>query len=115
MSRRRRELNNGPNIRKEKEIVSKMISIYCSRVHRHEQLCEECNNLEKYAHQRLSLCRFGEEKTACSNCKIHCYKPVYRDQIKKVMRYSGKWMLLYHPLYSIKHLLNGKLFLSAKS
>jgi hypothetical protein len=24
------------------------------------------------------------------------------------MRYSGKWMLLYHPVFSIKHLLKKK-------
>jgi hypothetical protein len=26
--------------------------------------------------------------------------------MKSVMRYSGPWMLLYHPVYSVKHLLN---------
>ncbi|MFS8651978.1 MAG: nitrous oxide-stimulated promoter family protein [Caldibacillus sp.] len=30
--------------------------------------------MKKYAWVRLSVCRFGEEKPACSNCSVHCYK-----------------------------------------
>jgi hypothetical protein len=102
-----RQLNTGPNILKEKEMVTKMIELYCRRKHQHrDDLCKECQNLKTYAHMRLSLCRFGEEKSACSNCSVHCYKPNYRLKMKSVMRYSGPWMLLYHPVYSVKHLLN---------
>ncbi len=25
----------------------------------------------------------------CSNCRVHCYSPDMRQQIKKVMRFSG--------------------------
>ncbi|WP_033826784.1 nitrous oxide-stimulated promoter family protein [Bacillus andreraoultii] len=103
-----RKLNDGPNIQKEKETVQQMITIYCRKKHHQKELCEECKDLLQYAHKRLSYCRFGEDKTACSNCKVHCYKPVYRQKIKEVMRYSGPWMLLYHPVYSVLHLLNGK-------
>jgi hypothetical protein len=102
----RRELNNGPVIQDEKETVSKMIHIYCRKKHHHpDELCEDCQQLETYCLQRLSLCRFGEKKGACSNCSIHCYKKEFREKIKKVMRFSGKWMVLYHPVYSIKHLV----------
>jgi hypothetical protein len=103
---RQRELNNGPVIQKEKEVVTKMIEIYCRKNHHNYGLCDECQDLKNYAHKRLSLCPFGEEKTACSNCKIHCYKPEYCQKMKAVMRYSGRWMLLYYPIYSVKHLLN---------
>ncbi|WP_071458500.1 nitrous oxide-stimulated promoter family protein [Bacillus massilinigeriensis] len=106
MGRAKREPNDGPVIRKEKEMVSKMIDLYCRKKHHSAALCQECSQLKEYAHLRLSLCRFGEEKTACSNCSVHCYKPVFREKMKSVMRYSGPWMLLYHPIYSIKHLLN---------
>jgi predicted amidophosphoribosyltransferase len=102
----KRQLNDGPNILKEKEIVSKMISLYCRKKHHHNDLCEACQALKTYALKRLSLCQFGEEKTACSNCSVHCYKPDYRQKMKAVMRYSGPWMVLYHPIYSIKHVLN---------
>lgn len=100
-----RKLNDGPVIQEEKDIVKKMIHIYCRRKHSSQQLCGECQVLLNYAHKRLSFCPFGEEKSACSNCKVHCYKPDYREKIKAVMRYSGKWMLLYHPVVSVKHLL----------
>jgi hypothetical protein len=106
MTRRVRELNNGPVIQKERDVVTKMIAIYCRKKHHSKELCKECEDLQAYAYKRLSLCKFGEEKTACSNCSVHCYKPEYREKIKAVMRYSGPWMILYHPIYSIKHLLD---------
>ncbi len=106
MSRQLVELNNGPNIQKEREIVKQMIELYCKRKHHSDKLCKDCQELKDYAFLRLSLCRFGEEKTACSNCKVHCYKLKYRQKMKAVMRYSGPWMMLYHPVYSVKHLLN---------
>ncbi|MBA4603236.1 nitrous oxide-stimulated promoter family protein [Thermoactinomyces mirandus] len=101
----KRELNNGPLIRDEKETVSKMIALYCHKKHHQDDLCEECADLKNYCLERLSYCRFGEQKSACSNCSVHCYQPKYREKIKRVMRYSGMWMLLYHPVYSVKHLL----------
>lgn len=102
---RRRELNTGPVVTDEKEVVTKMIAIYCKRKHKQKELCEECETLEAFAHKRLSLCPFGEKKGACSNCPVHCYLPEYKEKIKVVMRYSGKWMILYHPIYSVKHLV----------
>ncbi|CEG25460.1 nitrous oxide-stimulated promoter family protein [Bacillus sp. B-jedd] len=99
-------LNSGPVVKKEMEMVTKMIDLYCRKKHHSNQLCGECRDLKAYALKRLSYCRFGEGKTACSNCPVHCYKPIYRQKIKEVMRYAGPWMILYHPVYSIKHLLN---------
>lgn len=84
--------NNGPKIQKEMETVAQMIKIYCRRKHHHHELCGQCQDLKQYAHKRLGLCPFGEDKGACSNCSIHCYQPQYRTAIKKVMRYSGPWM-----------------------
>lgn len=97
--------NNGPVITKEKEMVKKMITLYCRKNHGDEgALCEHCAALETYALARLTFCPFGEEKSACSNCKVHCYKDDFRQLIKMVMRFSGPRMILYHPLYSIGHL-----------
>ncbi len=75
MARQTRELNNGPKIQKEKETVTKMIEVYCRRNHHHRELCEECQDLKNYAMKRLSFCQFGEEKSFCSYCPVHCYKP----------------------------------------
>jgi hypothetical protein len=101
-----RELNNGPVVQKEEETVTKMLHLYCHKKHHLHELCADCQDLQDYALKRLSLCRFGEDKTACSNCPVHCYKPEYREKIKVVMRFSGPWMLVYHPVYAVKHLLN---------
>jgi Nitrous oxide-stimulated promoter len=106
MTKQTWERNNGPNIRKEKDTVSRMIELYCRKKHRRKELCEECTALKNYAHKRLSLCPFGEDKGACSNCSVHCYKPEYRIKIKAVMRYTGPWMLVYHPVFSVKHLIS---------
>ena len=103
------ERNNGPKINKEKETVTKMIEVYCRRKHHHHRnLCEECLDLQKYAMKRLSFCQFGEEKSFCSYCPVHCYKPEYREKIKVVMRYSGPWMLVYHPILAVKHVWQEK-------
>lgn len=99
-----RQTNEGPKIRREQEIVLKMIHIYCKKKHHQKELCNECQDLSDYAMKRLSFCQFGEEKTACAKCPIHCYKPEYRHRIREVMRFSGPWMLLYHPIESIKHI-----------
>ncbi len=83
-----------------------MIRIYCRSKHNtHSSLCAECAALENYAHERLEHCPFGEQKRACKNCEIHCYKPEYRDKIRKVMRFSGPRMLFFHPLEAVRHLL----------
>ena len=47
---------------------------------------------------------FMETKTFSSQCKVHCYKKDKRDQIRKVMRFSGPRMLVYHPIMAIRHL-----------
>ncbi|WP_042461622.1 nitrous oxide-stimulated promoter family protein [Neobacillus dielmonensis] len=101
-----KQLNSGPVIQKEKETATKMIHLYCKKKHHQRQLCPKCQDLQDYALKRLSYCRFGKGKTACSNCKVHCYQRDYQNRIKTVMRYSGPWMLVYHPVYAVKHLLN---------
>ncbi|WP_404330949.1 nitrous oxide-stimulated promoter family protein [Mesobacillus maritimus] len=106
MTNQIRQRNNGPNIQKEKDTVSRMIKLYCRKKHRGKELCQDCMELKNYANKRLALCQFGEGKGACSNCSVHCYKPEYRTRIKAVMRYTGPWMLVYHPLYSVKHLIS---------
>ena len=77
-------------IDKEKEIVELMIKIYCRKKHNHkDELCDECSELKNYAHMRLSNCKFGEKKSTCGKCPIHCYKKDMREKIKKVMKFSG--------------------------
>lgn len=100
-------------ITREKDTVAKMIRIYCRAHHGRnlatkmetESLCPECENLRSYSHARLSHCPFGEKKTTCKRCAIHCYKPEMREKMRCVMRYAGPRMIFHAPLAAIKHLI----------
>ena len=89
---------------REKEVVSCMIRLYCKKKHRtREGLCPDCAALDAYARARSDRCPFMETKTFCSNCKVHCYRPDMREQIRAVMRFSGPRMLLVHPVMAVRH------------
>lgn len=86
--------------------VNKMIEIYCHKKHhtKGHNLCKECQDLANYATSRTLHCPFMETKSFCSQCKVHCYAPIYKTKIKEVMKFSGPYMMLYHPILAIKHL-----------
>lgn len=92
----------------EQETVSFMIRLYCRKNHGGKPLCPECAALEDYAKLRSEKCPFMEEKTFCSNCSVHCYKPEMREKIRTVMRFSGPRMLLYHPIMAVRHVISTK-------
>lgn len=112
----------GPRIRREKATVALMISLYCRRRHSDRErtgrdeaaagsepgLCPECAELHRYALERLARCRFGEDKTTCRACPVHCYAPKQRDKIRKIMAYAGPKMLLRHPILTVRHLLDDR-------
>jgi len=94
-------------IEREKKTVAAMIRIYCRDKHNERAgLCETCRQLEGYAFQRLDKCPFGEIKSTCARCPVHCYRPDMREQIRQVMRYAGPRMMLYHPVLAVRHLLD---------
>jgi len=90
----------------EKETVEKMIRLYCAKKHksRNNKLCNECAAINEYAAQRLIHCPFGDQKMACADCKVHCYKPEMRNKIRQIMRFSGPRMLIYYPLDFLRHI-----------
>ena len=69
---------------REKRMVTEMIKLYCKKQHHTKggALCPECDELNEYAKLRSDKCPFMETKTFCSNCKVHCYKPVMREKIR---------------------------------
>ncbi|WP_195970886.1 nitrous oxide-stimulated promoter family protein [Clostridium thermobutyricum] len=95
-------------IEREKKTIKLMIEIYCMKNHNREKgdLCEECRELLEYAHKRLSFCKFGDNKSTCSRCPIHCYKKDMKVKIKKVMKFSGMRLIIYNPMELIRHALN---------
>lgn len=91
----------------EEKLVSDMISLYCKRKHKTGNgLCLKCQELNAYARARSEACPFMETKTFCSSCKVHCYSPEMKEQIRAVMKYCGPRMLFHHPIPAIKHLIS---------
>ena len=94
---------------KERRVVDEMIRLYCRKHHEKKrqagELCSVCQELSDYARLRSQKCPFMKEKTFCANCKVHCYKPEKREQIREVMRFSGPRMLLHHPGLAVWHLV----------
>lgn len=95
-------------IEKEKDTIKLMINIYCNKKHKtkvdSKGLCDECTELLEYANKRLSLCKFGENKSSCSRCPIHCYKKDMRQKVKEVMKFSGPRLIIYNPIELIRHM-----------
>ena len=76
-------------IEREKKTITLMIEIYCRKKHGNKKgvLCDECKELLEYAHKRLDFCKFGNEKSFCSKCPIHCYKKDMKVKIKDVITF----------------------------
>ena len=88
----------------EKKTVEQMIRLYCRLKEGNRTLCPDCQTLLVYAHKRLDHCKFGEGKSTCRKCPIHCYKPDMRERMRQVMRFAGPRVMLFHPIMAIRHL-----------
>lgn len=101
---RMKRLESGALAREARTIAS-MIELYCRAHHGTKSgLCPECEELNAYARKRLSCCPFGQDKSVCAKCKVHCYKPAMREKIGAVMRFAGPRIVFVHPLLSLEHL-----------
>jgi hypothetical protein len=97
-------------IAREERTIRLMIGMYCRQNHSTDShLCSECQELWDYAHTRLLKCPFAPDKPACAKCPIHCYKPVMRERIRQVMRFSGPRMLWHYPILTIQHLIDNRI------
>ena len=90
----------------EKRTVRHMIELWCRKNHGGKSLCGDCRELLEYSLARLKHCKFGNAKTKCHKCPVHCYRPDMREKIRTVMRFSGPRMLLYHPLEALRYLFS---------
>jgi len=98
---------DSPRIRRERKTIEKMVRLYCRKTHGSTNgLCGECRELLDFANVRLTKCPFQEGKPTCEKCPIHCYKPDRREQMKRVMRFSGPRMIWRHPIVAIRHLVD---------
>ncbi len=90
-------------------IAEQMIRIYChGRHHTADGLCDSCRKLLEYTAERTMGCPRMAEKTFCSACPVHCYKPDKREEIRVVMRYAGPRMLFHHPVLLIRHICSSR-------
>jgi len=97
-----------PRIDRELRTIEAMIRMYCRDHHdTGGEYCEICNELMTYAEKRLEKCPYQEDKPTCTNCPIHCYKPDRREQVKSIMKYSGPRMIFKHPIFAIRHIIDG--------
>ena len=95
-------------MQREEATVTVMILRYCRDKHTGANvLCPECTELLEYACKRLKHCPFQENKTTCSKCTVHCYKPAMRERIREVMHYVGPRMILSNPVMALQHAVNG--------
>jgi len=107
--------NDHPKAVRENKTIEYMIKIYCHGQHSTKgALCSECDQLLRYAEQRIKNCMLKEKKTTCAKCPVHCYKPNMREKIKKVMRYAGPRMIYKHPVLAMLHLFDGSKTKSCK-
>ena len=96
-------------MQREAKTIKVMIGIYCRHNHQlNVSDCPECNEIQNYALERLKYCPYQEGKTSCNNCPIHCYKPGIKDDVKRVMRYSGPRMVLRHPILTLFHFIDDR-------
>ncbi len=94
---------------RELKTIRAMLRIACRDRHgTAEGLCGECTALADYAAKRLALCPYGPDKPTCVNCRIHCYGPRQREQVRDTMRYAGPRMMLRHPILAIMHVVDGR-------
>lgn len=96
-------------IEKEKRTLKFMITLYCEKKHKLGfDKCSKCQELYEYAAMKLDKCKFGENKTSCKRCSVHCFNQERKEQIKVVMRFSGPRIIFYRPYDYIKYILKSK-------
>ena len=99
--------------KKDIKVLSQFIAIYCREHHRTEVrdafpikderlrsslghkdliLCKDCSKLLSHGIAKLLLCPY-DPKPTCKSCETHCYAPGYRERIRKVMRFSGMYLV----------------------
>lgn len=98
----------------ERETVKWMITYFCLKNHKEGEICSRCLQLLEYAGKRIDHCPHGAYKPVCSNCEIHCYKDIYRERIREVMKFSGPRVIFRKPVFGMKYLIKKKFYKNNK-
>lgn len=115
----------GNRLDKDTRILARFVEVYCHDHHAHTagvdgnwplvydtseltgkqmRLCPDCQKLLTHAMVKRTHCPM-QPKPTCKHCTKHCYHPTYRQQIREVMKYSGRKMVLRGRLDYLWHLL----------
>ncbi|MFH0795414.1 MAG: nitrous oxide-stimulated promoter family protein [bacterium] len=113
------------DVRKDLRILAVMTELYCASLHREREktpfslkgvrgslfsrrgellLCDDCHKLLSHGVVMRLRCPY-EPKPACKRCPTNCYRPGYREQMREMMRFSGKQMILRGRLDLLLHYL----------
>jgi hypothetical protein len=91
---------------RERRTLALMVAHACRRQHGGEGPCAACQALLAYAGERLDRCPH-RVKPSCARCRIHCYRPERRTEVRSAMRAARWWMAWRHPWLSLGHLRDG--------
>jgi hypothetical protein len=69
---------------------------------KHLVLCQDCCKLLNHGIAKLIMCPYNP-KPMCKKCPAYCYAPGYRERIRKVMRFSGQYLIKHGRLDLIFH------------
>ena len=93
------------------QTLIKFVDTYCTELHPLRQrvvmkgvdvreiagtpivLCAECTKLLQHALVKRLHCP-RDPKPECKHCPTHCYAPTYRQQIREVMKFSGRHLVM---------------------
>ena len=104
-------------------VLVRFIEVYCAGQHTEAQrlpvsmpthdlqaiagkevkLCQACSRLLMHALVKRTRCPM-DPKPACKHCPKHCYAPEYRQQMRQVMAYSGRKLVMRGRLDYLLHL-----------
>ncbi|MCU0821366.1 MAG: nitrous oxide-stimulated promoter family protein [Spirochaetes bacterium] len=101
-----------PKIQNDIDLLANFISIFCGCNHRERKkseikapgklsyylknnddiICDECRRLLLHSASKRLSCPY-DPKPRCKKCETHCYGTGYREKIREVMRFSGKYLI----------------------
>lgn len=111
-----------PKERKDLKVLALFTSVYCQSHHsakrkplndlpsgltslKRYECCDGCTDFLRYAIERRLSCPL-DPKPVCKHCTVHCYRKGHREQVREIMRFSGKTLirrgrldLLWHYLF----------------
>lgn len=93
-------------IDQEKETFLEMVTLYCRHRLKAMSVPEPYEQLVNYAYKRLERCRWGTKKPNCHQCRVHCYAPDKRQQVREIMKWAGPRMIIYAPIKAMRYLIN---------